>query len=129
LLWERRTKRLRHCGQVTPKSGSMGVALRRRSGLDDRHHETDRRQDVADPNTLGLGPALHHPLARIVDLPPDLPTLGFAARDGFLELLHDLFERMAVAIGEDRYPGRSNRCPGDLLDVSFWDCSFRHDRR
>src|SRR5262245_37318675 len=106
----------------------MGVALRRRSGLDDRHDETDRRQDVADTNTLGLGPDLHHRLAGIVDLPRDLPTLRFAARDGFLELLHDLFEGMAVAVVEDRHPGWSDRLLDDLLGVRVWSGLLWHSR-
>src|SRR5262245_3792481 len=87
------------------------------SGLDHGDDQPDGGEDVADPDALRLGSDLHHRFARVVDLPGDLPALGLAARDGLLELFHDLLEGVALTVVQDGHPGW--RDPGvlDLLDV------------
>src|SRR4029450_2240328 len=73
------------------------------SGLDDGDDEADGGEDVADPDALRLGADLDHRLAGVVDLPGDLPALGLAAADRLLKLLHDLLERVTIAVLQDRH--------------------------
>src|SRR2546421_241674 len=96
---------------------SPPVSPRWGSALDDRDDEADGREDVPDAHTLGLGADLDDGLAGVVDLPGDLPALRLAARDRLLELLHDLLERVTLAVVEDRHPGRGDRLLDDLLDL------------
>src|SRR5205823_13443822 len=96
---------------------SRGVTGRGRSGLDDGDDEADRGEDVPDAHALGLGADLDDRLARVVDLPGDLPALRLAAGDRLLELLHDLLEGVTLAVVEDRHPGRGDRLLDDLLDL------------
>src|SRR5262249_62095114 len=88
-------------------------------GLRDRDHEADRRQDVAGADALGFGADLDHGLARVVDLPRELPALFLGAADRLHELLHDLLEGVAVTVVQDGHPwGRDRRVGAlELLDV------------
>src|SRR5262245_14012687 len=83
------------------------VAVGRRAlRLDDGDDQPDGAADPADPDALGLGCDLHHALAGVVYLPRDLPRLFLGARDRLDQLAHDLLERVAVAVVEDRHPRR-----------------------
>src|SRR6185369_16466042 len=92
----------------------------RRSRLHDRDDEADRRQDVADAHTLGFRADLDHGSPGVVHLPGQLPALGLAAADRLLKLLHDLLERVAVAVVKNRHPRR-----GDGFLVDWPDTGFR----
>src|SRR5262245_21149062 len=84
-----------------------------------RHDQADGRQEVPDADALGLGSDLDPVLARVVNLPGQLPALLLRAADGLHQLLHHLLEGMAVAVVENGHPGRRDREIGalDLLDV------------
>src|SRR5262249_25556664 len=102
------------------RAGSVG------SRLDDGDHETDRGQNVTDAHALGLGADLDDRPAGVVYLPGQLPAFGFAAADRLLELLHDLLERVAVAVVKDRHPRRRDRFLVDLLDVRLGGSPLDH---
>src|SRR5262249_50926645 len=102
------------------RAGSVG------SRLDDGNHEADRGQDVTDAHALGLGADLDDRPAGVVYLPGQLPAFGFAAADRLLELLHDLLERVAVAVVKDRHPRRRDRFLVDLLDVRLGGSPLDH---
>src|SRR5262245_59934540 len=89
----------------------------RGSGLDDGDDQADRGEDAADTDTLGLRSDLDHRLARVVDLPRDLPALGLAAGDGLLKLSDDLLEGVTVTVVQDRHPRRGHRALDRLLDI------------
>src|SRR4029077_15563458 len=77
------------------------------------------------------GGDLDHRLARVVDLPGQLPALLLGAPDGFHELLHLLLEGVAVAVVRDGHPGRGDReiRALDLLNVRRLDGTAGHLRR
>src|SRR5260221_13372901 len=104
---------MRTVGLMQPPCRGVGVG----SGLDDRHHEADGREDVADAHAFRLGADLHDGLAAVVDLPADLPAFRLLALDRLLQLTHHLLERVAVAIVKDGHPGRGDRSFGDLVTL------------
>src|SRR3990172_12981530 len=106
------------------------IALRGRgpSGRGDGHDQADLGQDVPDPHALGFGPDLDDRLARVVDLPGDLPAFGLRAGDRLDELADDLLEGVAVAVVEDRHPrGADGRLgPLELLEIRCGGGKLRH---
>src|SRR6185503_12591462 len=57
------------------------------------------------------------------------PALGLRATDRLLELLHDLLERVTVAVVQDRHPGWGDGFLTDLLDVRLGRDPFGHHPR
>src|SRR2546430_3951165 len=82
---------------------------RERSGLGDGDDETGGSEDVADADALGLRRDFDHGLARVVDLPGDLPPVLLGARDRPHELSDDLLEGVTVTVVKEGLPGRGLR--------------------
>src|SRR5437879_842072 len=87
---------------------------RERSGLGDGDDEAGGSEDVADADALGLRRDLDHGLARVVDLPGDLPAVLLGACDRPHELPDDLLEGVTVTVVKDGHPGRGLRRLDDL---------------
>src|SRR6185503_12980275 len=90
-----------------------------RSGLGHRDDEADRREHVADPDALGLGPDLHHRLAGVVHLPRELPAALLRAGDRLHQLRHHFLEGVTVAVVKHGHPGRRDLDVGrvELVDL------------
>jgi len=105
------------------RQASTRPAVPRGLRLRHRHDEADGGEDIADADALGLGADLDHGLARVVDLPGQLPAALLGAADGLHELLDDFLEGVALAVVEDGHPGRGDREIGvlEILDLRSLD--------